>query len=371
MLSQTTPLSSSTTAPMSSSDNFLTFIFTSSILLTLPTPLHRVLSGNWSTCFRSMFLLIRSRFSSTHTIDSRSIPSTTASFYPSLFTTPHIDVFFSMHATAALSWHITGYLALVSSKRWGLRIHRRMGYIAITFFFIHMTVSILTLYHDFVRHHPLSKALLLQLVIRCFRFLFASLAAVRTGNLKRHEELMIRLYIYSSEGAGQIRLSHILLAYFGIDVPACQAENDGYATLCKTSYVIRLVGARAISVLILFLYAVVKKDGRMRKHLRHEIIYLLAFSFICVTLALASDETAKSVMKYGGTAVIIFLAAFAPFAGVQQLPALHKSASAMMSTAFWENLFFPLGCSLLSQTRKFSKQRKKKDISSKAKYRSH
>lgn len=197
-------------------DTLLTSIFAYNVLLTITTPLQRILYGRW----HAHTLLHTAHMSLTSTTSA-----TTLFAYPTLQQDPAIDQTFGSHISIAFLWLICAYLAMVHSHNWGKRAHRNMGYITLLSFTIHILSCFHIVYIDIVKHHALSRTVLLIGVVQSVRFMLAAVDSARRGDYPAHRLFVLRAFLYSSEGSGPTRHVEYMQWMFGKGALFCQQRN--------------------------------------------------------------------------------------------------------------------------------------------------
>ena len=255
--------------------NMLSALFWHSILMTFTTPLYRLFEGKWKGGLSIPFIL--NRLGISELVWGRTLEEVYL-YYPSI-TTPigqAIDQPFVIHAALGLLWIITAYIQMRYTSHIGTPTpHRRFGAWAILAFSMHIVAACRTLYMDPMVHHPLSKLLLLVPATGSVVSMVQAIRAAKRGDYIRHQDEMIRCFVYSIEGSGPIRsithLTRFMLpaVYVATD---CQSKFDSLATHCGASYVLRLALIRIWTLMSLAWYNHIRRDTSFTRSYYMELV---------------------------------------------------------------------------------------------------
>lgn len=244
--------------------------------------------------------------------------------YPTLAESPDIDRAFFLHSTFGLTWVIVGHITLVYSYSWGATAHRRMGYAAFFCFAMYMGVALYTLWVDVVKHQPLSRILLLLNPVMSWRFMLGAIAAIKHGDVKEHKNLMLRVYLYSTEGAGTIRQVEHFMLTLGTGPSSCQSRDNSYARYCVWPYVVRLFLMRMLTLYHLACIARLRQEEKLyRSVLREGLRSVFAAGGLClVTCGVGLDRMREFLQSCGYVLFMLFKACL-PKVGAENLPGLQ------------------------------------------------
>lgn len=301
---------------------YLTIVFWHSVLLTASVPLFRVFYKRWYAHIPLNWLYTNIRVLLQPQKESiiRLRYPTTSFAYPTGNELPKIECAFFLHSMFGMGWLLAGHIALVYSWKWGPKLHKRFSYGAVTIFVGHILVALYSLICDVVEHHPISRMMLLLNAMQCARLMTASIHAIKNGDLKTHQILMLFAYIYSTEGSGTIRQVENFMWMLGYSPSSCQRQYDGKATFCVTSYSLRMIFIRLLSFFHLWCISMLRQDEELRKYVARDIRnFFAAASVLYVSWYVFGLGAVGAVIENGGFIVLAIFQAFSPTYRVQKV----------------------------------------------------
>ena len=295
-----------------STETLVNHFFLQSMLLTLTTPLARLIRGRWtsgSLLYWGMPLL--QWIGWVETKGAEHAEEAHFPFYQFVYKTeetlPGIDFAFGLHAFTGLLWILTAWVQmyfLKDSKAW----HIMFGVFAILSFSLHMMASLYNLYFDIMQHRPLSRLMLFMICMDSIICMVTAMIRARRKDLPGHMDAMIRCFIYSIEGSGTIRWIAHLQAVLGLGPTSCQNLLNGVYTNCMYSYCWRLIITRYLSLYFLGLYTVNRNNKTVFRSFYLEFLYvtLIATFLYDPDRMRATDLMLKSNPCFAIPSVIIF-----------------------------------------------------------------
>jgi len=216
-----------------------------------------------------------------------------------------IDRAFIPHAICGMLWLITAYLHICQSKNLQKYIKRKaLSYGASIAFLFHIFFAIRCLWLNPMDHHPLCQVLLLSGAVSATQCFIVGVKEAKNGNLKGHESAMTNCFLYSIEGAGTIRTVGYILALMEKGPTFCQQENNGLASSCVWSYILRLIGIRMLTIYYQGVVANMKgpnKKERWELYKNEAIEQIISFSVIFAIFSIfnnAEEITAYAPVLY-------------------------------------------------------------------------
>lgn len=302
------------------SKTYLTLVFWHSVLVTASTPYIRLAYKRWygHTPLNWMYSTFRSVLQPGHvSAIERRYPTTFP--YPPSNELPGLDLSFFLHSFFGIGWVIAGHVTLVYSSKWSPKNHRRFAYGAFVVYAGHVSVAIYTLILNVAKHHPLCRMILVLNHVQGARLFLAAINAIKAGDLKTHQSLMLRNYLYTTEGSGTIRQAENFLWMMGGGPGLCQLKYNSAATNCIGSYIFRLLFTRTITIFHCFCVATLRRDREMIKNLRFEFrAFGVLVSILYGSWYFLGLDFIGKFMENGGYLVMIFIEAFFPKPGVDK-----------------------------------------------------
>ena len=126
---------------------------------------------------------------------------------------------------------------------------------------MHMLAAVNNICFDYHQHQPLSKLLLILICVDSIVCIIVGTIRASAGDINGHIDAMVACYIFSTEGAGTIRVIANTQEIFGLGPTNCplQAAECSYTY----SYCWRLLWTRALSIYYLFLHTVTRNDKNL------------------------------------------------------------------------------------------------------------
>ena len=276
--------------------NFVHFLFWHSIVMTMTTPLSRLLSKTESWYGKLIIPTIMNSLGLSKLIFGHTLNDVYLA-YPN---SASIDRAFVPHAFFGMLWLIMAYLHICHSKTLQKYIERKkLAYLASISFLSHIICSVRCLWLDPMKHHPLPRVLLLSSAISATESFITGVREARNGNLKGHETAMMNCFLYSIEGAGTIRTVGYILALMGKGPTFCQQDNKALASSCVWPYILRLIGIRMLTLLYQFLVAQMPGPNKKERWILYKNeanVQLISFSVIFAIFSLF--DNAEEITTY-------------------------------------------------------------------------
>jgi hypothetical protein len=220
-----------------------------------------------------------------------------------------IDRAFIPHAFFGMLWLIMAYLHICRSKTLQKYIKRKnLAYLSAISFLSHIICSVRCLWLDPMKHHPLPRMMLLSSALSATASFITGVKEARNGNLKGHETAMMNCFLYSIEGAGTIRTAAYILALMGKGPSFCQQDNNAVLSSCVWPDILRLAGARALTLFYQFLIAQMpgpNKKERWTLYKNDAKWTLISFSVIFAIFSLF--DYAEEITAYAPVFYAVFL----------------------------------------------------------------
>jgi len=202
---------------------------------------------------------------------------------------PTVDKAFGLHAFFGMLWLLCAYLQMgpivYRSKKW----HRVFGSFALAAFMGHIFASLNNLLVDEAKHHPFAKMMLLSPVVMSVTYFTRSMMFIKNGDKENHIDNAIIGFLYSIEGAGQIREVALWQLVLKPWIPEqfqgpldCQGLAGGRATHCVSTYCTRMLFVRLFTVMWVGIFARTKNNPTFTKKFVHE----LAFTIVSILIQL-------------------------------------------------------------------------------------
>jgi len=197
-----------------------------------------------------------------------------------------VDYSFALHATFGLLWVISGCMAIRSGANNEIKHRSRWGYIALVSYACHTTFALAILYINHAQHLAMNRLMLLMSLLESTYHMAAAFKALKSNNEKKvrrdnHMKHMFLSYVYSTEGAGQIRFVFILNKLLGRNVHEfCVDKAYHFNSECAWPYVERLCLIRFTSKLIIALYCYRNQEDHdmwryVKKGLKMNVVVVL------------------------------------------------------------------------------------------------
>jgi len=195
-----------------------------------------------------------------------------------------VDYSFALHATFGLLWVISGCMAIRSGANNVSKHRSHWGYIALVSYACHTTFALAALYINHAHHLAMNRLMLLMSLLESTCHMAAAFKALFSNNKSRidnHMKHMFLSYIYSTEGAGQVRFVFILNKLLGRNVSNfCVDKAYHFDSQCAWPYVERLCLIRFTSKLIIALYCYRNEEDHdmwryVKKGLKMNVVVLL------------------------------------------------------------------------------------------------
>jgi hypothetical protein len=267
-----------------STEQLVTIVFVHSLLLTIGTPIFRILYGRWGTevFLYAVLQLIAPAWVTEWSINAGLINSPGYMEYPAEGTPPlpgerpvkGIDLAFALHAGFGLAWLTVGFLQIALASKLSPKSHRTFGYLSFLVFLAHISASCYNLAVNVVRHGPLPRMMLLG---SAFNALFFILRALRVAIKKpegwraAHSDLMLLCYFYSIQGAGPIRWIAQLQDTFDFGPVQCQIAHGGMATACMWPYCLRMFFITLHTLYVRGMHVRMRGEGKLKDDLLQDV----------------------------------------------------------------------------------------------------
>lgn len=300
---------------------YLSLLLVHSFIITASTPYLRIVYNRWygHTPLNWLYANSRELLQPSKASSVRLRYPTTFS-YPAQVDVPEIDPAFFLHSVFGIGWVIVGHITLVYSSRWSAKYHRRFAYGAITVFVGHVLVSVYTLICNIVEHHPLPRMMLMLNLVQCGRLMIAAIRAIKNGDLKTHQFLMLRVYLYSTEGSGTVRQVEHFMWMLGYAPSLCQLKNNSKATFCVARYVCRLIGTRLLTLFHLLCLSMLRRDAELKRSVVKESrAFVFTIALLFLSWYFLGLRIIGIFMEKGGYFIMAMCEAFLPKPGVHRL----------------------------------------------------
>jgi len=228
-------------------------------------------------------------------------------------TTKTVDKAFGLHAFFGLFWLCSAYLQMGPIQVRSKAVHRKFGYLALFALLGHILASLNNLYVDEAKHQSLSKMMLLSPIFLTVTFFARSFVCIMRRDLSNHVDSAILGFLYSIEGAGQIRevsqWQLLLKPWVGEQFQGpgdCQSLAGGRATNCVTTYCTRMLIVRLFTLYWIGWYAKLKRDKVFTKKYVQELTATICSS-ILITVAVSTPSFADWINSDPTTSWALFL----------------------------------------------------------------
>jgi len=270
-------------------DDLIFCLFVHSLIMTMSTPIARILDGFWTQ-------------TDTVTEILRRFGINTGFKKQGYETSRFQDGNIMMHATCGITWLSLGTFQMTTLRRY-MNAHRTFGYIAALALVAHLGTACTLLFADTLRHSLMNKLALAMDLLVPIRYAWTGMDAVirKPTNIIKHIDCMVLCFIHSIEGAGTIRTIHLLQMVLGDWGPSTFIEkfkSPSTTAHGQWHYLLRMIAIRWLSNLYIAIYAY-QNDNKSLQASFIEEVKQFAIGTIFVYVAAIFDLTNCVTIVFG------------------------------------------------------------------------